>query len=143
MDDRTRDACAARKNAAQFSGFDPRELIGKPYAEHGRGPDGYDCIGVVMDVYRRELAVDLPDPKPGADGIELFSSLWDEVEPPVQRFDVIHLRMCGQGCVAVVLDGRLALTASRHCNVFLAKIAILLRVPGAKIYRFRFEDWNS
>jgi len=36
------------------------DLIGKPYIENGRGPDGYDCYGVWMEVNRR-LGVELPE----------------------------------------------------------------------------------
>ena len=35
------------------------DLIGKPYKENGRGPDGYDCYGLVEIVSRR-LGIDLP-----------------------------------------------------------------------------------
>jgi cell wall-associated NlpC family hydrolase len=30
-----------------------RDLIGKPYAIHGRGPDAYDCFGLAIEVCRR------------------------------------------------------------------------------------------
>lgn len=29
------------------------DLIGKPYRFNGRGPDGYDCAGLVVEVLRR------------------------------------------------------------------------------------------
>lgn len=29
------------------------DLIGKPFGDRGRGPDYYDCYGLVMEVYRR------------------------------------------------------------------------------------------
>ena len=36
------------------------DLLGKPYKTHGRGPDGYDCYGLVIEVERR-LGRNLPD----------------------------------------------------------------------------------
>ena len=36
------------------------DLIGKPYKENGRGPDGYDCYGLILTVCHR-LGIDLPD----------------------------------------------------------------------------------
>ena len=36
------------------------DLIGIPYKENGRGPDGYDCYGLVLTVCHR-LGIDLPD----------------------------------------------------------------------------------
>jgi len=35
------------------------DLIGKPYKENGRGPDGYDCYGLVEEISHR-LGIDLP-----------------------------------------------------------------------------------
>ena len=36
------------------------DLLGKPYVLHGRGPDGYDCYGLAIEVERR-LGKELPD----------------------------------------------------------------------------------
>ena len=120
------------------------DLIGAPYELHGRSNDGMDCIGVVIEAFRREHSIDLPDPRPGGDAdLESFAKLWDEVVPPVERFDMIHFVQRGQDGVALVLDGRFAMSANPNYNVFLMKIEALLRIPGARIYRFRFEDWNS
>ena len=40
--------------------FTVDDLLGKPYKEHGRGPDAYDCYGLVLEVERR-LGKNLPD----------------------------------------------------------------------------------
>ncbi len=39
---------------------DIQDLIGKPFKEFGRGPDGYDCWGGVIAVGSR-LGVEIPD----------------------------------------------------------------------------------
>lgn len=36
------------------------DLVGAPFADGGRGPDSYDCWGLVREVYRR-YGVDLPN----------------------------------------------------------------------------------
>ena len=36
------------------------DLIGKPYAENGRGPDGFDCYGLCMWVCRK-IGIELPE----------------------------------------------------------------------------------
>ncbi|MBB4315372.1 C40 family peptidase [Roseospira marina] len=36
------------------------DLIGKPFAYGGRGPDSFDCYGLLMELYRRK-GVMLPD----------------------------------------------------------------------------------
>jgi hypothetical protein len=41
------------------------DLLGKPFAEDGRGPDAYDCVGLAMEVARRrgfKLPVYVSDP---------------------------------------------------------------------------------
>lgn len=40
--------------------FEYQDLIGKPFKDLGRGPDGYDCWGVVKEVADR-LGNDVPD----------------------------------------------------------------------------------
>lgn len=38
------------------------ELIGKPFLWHARGPDAFDCLGLVLYVYKHALHNELPDP---------------------------------------------------------------------------------
>ena len=45
------------------------DLIGKPYAENGRGPAAYDCWGICLEVYHR-LNRHLPEHQTPADIIE-------------------------------------------------------------------------
>jgi len=33
--------------------MDYNDLIGLPFKDEGRGPDGYDCYGLLAEVYRR------------------------------------------------------------------------------------------
>ena len=40
--------------------LDINDLLGKPYKVHGRGPNGYDCYGLVIEVEKR-LGRELPD----------------------------------------------------------------------------------
>ena len=45
------------------------DLLGKPYRDHGRGPDAYDCYGLAIEVERRlgktlrDVAYDWNDPQ--------------------------------------------------------------------------------
>lgn len=48
------------------------DLIGKPFADLGRGPDTYDCWGVVLEVNRR-LGRELSD-------YGVSCHVWDHVE---------------------------------------------------------------
>jgi len=49
-----------------------RDLIGKPYAIHGRGPDAYDCYGLAIEVCRRF-------------GKKLDDSFYDEVSAETEK----------------------------------------------------------
>lgn len=40
--------------------MDLSEFVGLPWADKGRGPQGYDCWGLLALVYRRLLKIDLP-----------------------------------------------------------------------------------
>ena len=47
------------------------DFVGLPYAEGARGPDAYDCYGLVAAVFRVLRGVELPDwyqPTPGQQG---------------------------------------------------------------------------
>lgn len=45
---------------------DLNDLIGRPFVRGGRGPDGFDCWGLVLEV-RRRLRLPLPPDYPSAD----------------------------------------------------------------------------
>lgn len=62
------------------------ELIGVPFEYGGRGPDSFDCYGLVKHLYEREHGVVIPDYKSPSDAPRinaLFAGnvqLWQEVE---------------------------------------------------------------
>lgn len=41
--------------------MDLSKYIGLKYAVAGRGPDGYDCWGLVRKVYKESLGIELPE----------------------------------------------------------------------------------
>ena len=66
----------------------PTPLIGVPFKYGGRGPEFYDCYGLVMELYRRLFQTELPDyqsPTCAADIAALMRGelrLWRPVEVP-------------------------------------------------------------
>lgn len=47
------------------------DFVGLPYREGGRGPDAYDCYGIVAAVFRTLRGIELPDwhqDRPGQQG---------------------------------------------------------------------------
>ncbi len=66
---------------------DPHTLIGIPYEDGGRGPDVFDCYGLVLHLYRECLNIQLPDYR-SPDDRRLVSAifrselrLWQRREP--------------------------------------------------------------
>lgn len=59
-----------------------RDLIGKPYLVHGRGPDAYDCYGLVIEVARRH-GKSLPDAFYSETSREFNSDLIDATKPTI------------------------------------------------------------
>lgn len=39
------------------------EWVGIPYAPLGRGPEGYDCLGLYLAIYKARHGISLPDPR--------------------------------------------------------------------------------
>lgn len=82
-----------------------RGLIGRPFVHRGRGPEAFDCWGLVMEVYRQTFAIELPDY--AADGSRAHRAIaaamvegerggWIELSPGEERpGDVILLRRFG------------------------------------------------
>lgn len=102
-----------------------RDMIGKPYVEHGRGPDGYDCYGVVIEFYGR-AGIRFPDAfysGPEREGLA------DEVREavmhglPARRIDgpeygcLVELELGGSPHVGVYLDGGRFFHATRNAGV--------------------------
>lgn len=84
------------------------DLLGIPFAEKGRGLDGFDCWGLVQYVYARELKIQLPGYEwiyqntitdcrdISAAVLNQSAEHWQKVEQKdAQQFDVIIMRMRG------------------------------------------------
>jgi len=74
------------------------DLLGLPFAPGGRGEVGYDCWGLVIEIYRR-LGIQVEDPGKFYDveervqedpfNSERDNAFWEEVKPPYKEYDVI------------------------------------------------------
>lgn len=73
------------------------DLVGKPFRLGGRGPDAYDCYGLVMEIGRR-AGVNLPDLQSPehlsevASAIESGIDLWEPCE--AHPGAIVTLRVC-------------------------------------------------
>jgi cell wall-associated NlpC family hydrolase len=86
---------------------DIAHLIGKPYVNGGRGPDAYDCYGLIR-LMLAEDGIDIPDYKSPDDPrlvTAIFNSeirLWSRCEP--KRGAVPLFRVPGNFHCAYLLD---------------------------------------
>ena len=61
------------------------DLIGKPFRYGGRGPDSFDCYGLLKELYQRD-GVEIPDYLSPSDGMRIAAlmasqlHLWEETE---------------------------------------------------------------
>lgn len=62
------------------------DLIGKPFMDGGRGPDGFDCWGLVKEVYKRH-GIELPDYTISAKACEDISKQIKESRPDWEKLD--------------------------------------------------------
>lgn len=79
-----------------------RDLIGKPYIVHGRGPEAYDCYGLVLEVAHR-YGKSLPDAFYESTSREFNADLIDTTKPTIkaQRIDTPI-----EGAVVVITVGK-------------------------------------
>ena len=96
----------------------PARYVGAPFKDGGRGPDVFDCWGLVSQVYRDQLGIDLPHygEISAADLLRVrreimagaASEPWRQVTDP-REFDVAVMRLPtgrGHGHVGVLTDPR-------------------------------------
>lgn len=101
------------------------DWVGLPYAELGRGPETYDCLGLYLAVYRHRFGVSLPDPMISRFGSARPRSVTGALGQyravdVVEEGDAILFRMAGGSIhVGYALDGKdmlhLEADAARSC----------------------------
>lgn len=125
--------------------------VGLPFADGGRGPEAYDCWGLVRAVYARELGIELPAygeisardlaRVSRAMGTGQAEDCWRVVESP-RPHDVVLMRAAA-GSRAVVHVG-VAVDPHRLLHVEAATSAVVVpmahlsvagRITGFRRYR--------
>lgn len=119
-----------------------KDLLGKPFRWGARGPDAFDCWGLVMAVFRR-AGVDLKDPTeysddPKIDGVDIFEKHrrddeWLPVTDELRPLDVL-------------LFGRSGYDAAIHCAVYVGNHRALQATDRGVIsvpFRFQREGFRK
>jgi len=95
------------------------QLVGTPFAYGGRGPDTYDCFGLVKECWRRAHGVQLPDfQSPTDQGAQaacglIQLQLWEQVPPQPGVMAAIRLGRLTSHC-GYLLDQNTMIHAWEH-----------------------------
>lgn len=106
---------------------DYSDLIGKPFVRGGRGPDEYDCYGLVIEIYRR-MGKQLPDfVSPG--NLEAVEEIVDRESRNWRRVPfetvgaVLSMRINGlRSHVGIILPHSRVLHASENVGVAIDRL---------------------
>lgn len=85
--------------------------IGLPFKKHGRGPDGWDCWGLIEHIYERELGLYLPiyeyDDTTHHNAVFFAQQQghWREVDEPA-AYDVVLLTAMRNPHVGLCIDNQ-------------------------------------
>lgn len=114
------------------------DLIGLPYRSGGRvatGALGTDCIGIVLEVYRR-AGLGLPDPGASDVGVFGFAAILERVVDPMQLYDLVNLRR-ESNHLAVLVRPQTLLTASRTQGIHAAHVNRYRQLADVEFWRVR------
>lgn len=110
--------------------------IGIPYRHNGRGPDGLDCLGLIVSFYR-SLGIKLP----GGDGRPIAADWWRDdpgrylrglmtvgrpAEGPLEPLDLVYFALRG----GVVTHGGVMVDAQRFIHVIEKRSVMVTRLAG-------------
>jgi len=84
------------------------------------GSGAIDCLGVVLEVYRR-AGIGLPDPASPGGSVFDFADLFEEVTEPDQLYDLVDIRKGPHHLAVVVRPGR-ALSAKAGARVYATRV---------------------
>jgi hypothetical protein len=109
---------------------DFNNLIGKPFRDYGRGPDAYDCWGVVIEA-GRIMGEDTPPDYLDLSYLEC-ARLWceieealpeyEEIEKPVMGAIVLFKNVDGAAHFGRMIDSRYFIHANRDMGVHVSSI---------------------
>ena len=115
------------------------DLIGKPFKDGGRGPDSYDCWGLVREVFRR-FGVELPDYNVGAFECEQIGQQIMKEMRTLARWQ--RLKKPEVPCVVVIKNDPVW---ANHCGVYIGdgKFIHTLQKIGCNIDRIDHPLWKK
>jgi cell wall-associated NlpC family hydrolase len=118
------------------------DYIGKPFVDGGRGPDEYDCWGLVKDIYLREYSTDLPDYHISAFQTGLIT---DTMGKELKREWVKQDKPEVGNLVTISMDMALPRYIVNHVGIYLGggRFIHTRKATGALIERVDDFKWNN
>lgn len=99
-----------------------RDELGLPYARGGRGPDAYDCVGIMERVLRRFFETE-QQLAPGNAQPSIDDCTWEQVDASFATSAagcvILTKDISGEMHVYTVLDSSRCISASERRGVFL------------------------
>jgi cell wall-associated NlpC family hydrolase len=117
------------------------DLIGKPFIDGGRGPEGYDCWGLCLEVFKRH-GIELPDYKIYCYDSAGFFTLFQGALPQWAR--------CDPPEIPSVVTVRLNFPVVNHVGVYIGegkflhtrdKTGVVIERLDAPQWRYRTEGF--
>ncbi|MBQ0111956.1 MAG: C40 family peptidase [Bacteroidales bacterium] len=125
-------------------GINIDDLVGKPYKKNGRGPDGYDCYGLAIEVEKRfgHTWLNIEDCTKENYSFDDCLNQWKnevkviEIDSPISESDVILIKD-RKGIVSHI-GVYLGNNQIIHCNYLGVHIDKLTRMNGliGKVYQW-------
>jgi cell wall-associated NlpC family hydrolase len=114
------------------------EFIGKPFQDRGRGPDAYDCYGLLVETYRRIFNIEIPSFATSYDTAndrEAVARVFFEESNSV-RWRRVDLKDAQPPDVLAM-----SLAGSRHVGVLVTPDRFLHVLPGRETCVERLMQW--
>jgi len=111
---------------------DVSDLIGKPFAEFGRGPDAYDCYGVWIEVRKR---LQLPAIDVGSLAISLSEAIAEKIQNSKWMFQKVDREEVGD---LVLFRGVAGMNT--HIGAVIAHGVFLHGAAGIGIHRSKLNN---
>jgi cell wall-associated NlpC family hydrolase len=108
------------------------EYIGKSYKAFSRGPDSFDCCGLVMDIYSKTLGITLTDHAYSnthefRDNAIIYNQeesakVWDKIQSP-KLHDLVVFNIGGYPVhVGVMIDSKRFIHAHESCGIAIESV---------------------
>ena len=112
-------------------------LIGAEFIDGGRGPEGYDCWGLVREIYHR-TGIDLPDYKIGCYDIENVTAEMERNRPFWKKEDSKNLP------VPCIVAFKVSAPMVNHVGIYIGdgKFIHTREKAGAVIERLDAPAWR-